>query len=40
MVPNNNMVIAKIQEQMVKAIEKGDFETYDKLEERLNRLNK
>lgn len=40
MVPHNNMVIAKIQEQMVKAIEKGDFETYDKLEERLNRLNK
>lgn len=40
MVPNNNMVIAKIQEQMIKAIEEGDFETYDKLEERLNRLNK
>lgn len=40
MVPNNNMVIAKIQEQMIKAIEESDFETYDKLEERLNRLNK
>ena len=40
MVPNNNMVIAKIQEQMIKALEEGDFETYDKLEERLNRLNK
>lgn len=37
---NNNSVIAKIQEQMVKAIEECDFETYDKLEERLNRLNK
>jgi hypothetical protein len=40
MVPHNNMVIAKIQEQMIKAIEECDFETYDKLEERLNRLNK
>jgi hypothetical protein len=40
MVPNSNMVIAKIQEQMIKAIEECDFETYDKLEERLNRLNK
>lgn len=40
MVPHNNMVIAKIQEQMVKALEECDFETYDKLEERLNRLNK
>lgn len=40
MVPHNNMVIAKIQEQMIKALEECDFETYDKLEERLNRLNK
>lgn len=35
----NNILIAKLQEQMVKALESGDFETYDKLEERLNRLN-
>lgn len=38
MAPNNNIVIAKIQEQMIKAIEEGDFDAYDKLEERLNRI--
>lgn len=40
MAPNNNIVIAKIQELMVKALEEGDFDAYDKLEERLNRISK
>ena len=40
MAPSNNIVIAKIQELMVKALEEGDFDAYDKLEERLNRISK
>ena len=37
---NNNPVVAKIQELMVKALEEGDFDAYDKLEERLNKISK
>lgn len=33
-----NPVVAKLQELMTKALESGDFEAYDKLEERLNKL--
>jgi hypothetical protein len=33
-----NPVIAKLQELMAKALDEGDFDTYDKLEERLNKL--
>ena len=31
-------VVAKLEELMTKALEEGDFDTYDKLEERLNKL--
>lgn len=37
---NANPVVAKLQELMVKALEEGDFDAYDKLEERLNRISK
>ena len=36
--PQVNPVVAKLQELMTKALEAGDFEAYDKLEERLNKL--
>ena len=36
--PAVNPVVAKLQELMTKALEEGDFEAYDKLEERLNKL--
>ena len=31
-------VVAKLEELMTKALEEGDFDTYDKLEERLNKI--
>lgn len=37
---NNSPVVVKLQELMVKALEEGDFDAYDKLEERLNRISK
>mgnify|MGYP003292800693 CR=1 FL=1 len=36
--PQTNPAIAKLQELMVKALDEGDFDAYDKLEARLNRL--
>ena len=33
-----NPVVATIQELMIKALKEGDFDAYDKLEERLNRI--
>lgn len=36
--PAVNPVVAKLQELMTKALDEGDFEAYDKLEERLNKL--
>ncbi len=36
--PQANPVVAKLQELMTKALEEGDFEAYDKLEERLNKI--
>ena len=36
--PAVNPVVAKLQELMTKALEASDFEAYDKLEERLNKL--
>ena len=37
-VPQTNPVVAKLQELMTKALDEGDFEAYDKLEERLNKI--
>ena len=37
--PAVNPVVAKLQELMTKALDEGDFETYDKLEERLNKIS-
>ena len=36
--PQENPVVVKLQELMAKALEEADFDTYDKLEERLNKI--
>lgn len=36
--PQANPVVAKLQELMTKALEEGDFDKYDQLEARLNKL--